>query len=60
MKKPGAYNILLIKPGGRVVEVSHSWLNRFRKLFIRYEKLPASCIDLHVVCIYSQITMSMV
>ena len=25
-----------------VVEVSHSWMNRFRKLLVRYEKLTSS------------------
>jgi transposase len=27
-----------------VVEVSHSWMNRFRKLLVRYEKLTCSYI----------------
>jgi transposase len=26
----------------RVIEVSHSWINRFRKLLVRFEKLTAS------------------
>jgi len=30
-----------------VVEVSHSWFNRFRKLVIRYEKLHATHMALH-------------
>ena len=29
-----------------VVEVSHSWLNRFRKLLVRYEKRTASYVAL--------------
>jgi IS5 family transposase len=29
-----------------VVEVSHSWLNRFRKLLVRYEKLDRSYLAL--------------
>jgi hypothetical protein len=29
-----------------VVELTHSWLNRFRKLLVRYEKLSGSCIAL--------------
>ena len=29
-----------------VVEVSHSWLNRFRKLLVRFEKLTASYLGL--------------
>ena len=29
-----------------VVEVSHSWLNRFRKLLVRYEKLTTSYMGL--------------
>ena len=29
-----------------VVELTHSWLNRFRKLLVRYEKLSDSYIDL--------------
>lgn len=30
-----------------VVEVSHSWFNRFRKLLVRYEKTLASAQALH-------------
>jgi transposase len=30
----------------RVVEVCHSWLNRFRKLLIRYEKKSANYLGL--------------
>jgi IS5 family transposase len=30
-----------------IVEVAHSWFNRFRKLLVRYEKLERSCIALH-------------
>ena len=30
-----------------VVEVSHSWFNRFRKLLVRYEKTLASSLALH-------------
>jgi transposase len=26
-----------------IVEVSHSWINRFRKLPVRFEKLKTSC-----------------
>ena len=29
-----------------VVEVSHSWINRFRKLLVRYEKLTRSYLGL--------------
>lgn len=29
-----------------VVEVSHSWFNRFRKLLVRYEKLADSSLAL--------------
>ena len=29
-----------------VVELAHSWLNRFRKLLVRYEKLSSSYIAL--------------
>jgi putative transposase len=29
-----------------VVEVAHSWLNRFRKLLVRYEKLSSSYLGL--------------
>jgi len=29
-----------------VVEVSHSWINRFRKLLVRYEKLTTSYLGL--------------
>ena len=30
-----------------VVEVSHSWFNRFRKLWVRYEKLERSFVALN-------------
>jgi transposase len=30
-----------------VVEVAHSWFNRFRKLLVRYEKLEHSFLGLH-------------
>ena len=30
-----------------VVEVAHSWFNRFRKLLVRYEKLERSFIALN-------------
>jgi len=34
-----------------VVEVCHSWLNRFRKLFIRYEKKTCNYLALlHLAC----------
>ena len=46
-----------IIPGYRarrwVVEVSHSWLNRFRKLLVRFEKTDASYIAL--LCLASAI-----
>lgn len=36
------------KPARRwVVEVCHSWFNRFRKLLVRYEKLERSFLALH-------------
>ena len=35
------------KPRRWVVEVSHSWFNRFRKLLVRYEKTLASSLALH-------------
>jgi IS5 family transposase len=35
------------KPRRWVVEVCHSWFNRFRKLTIRYEKLHATHMALH-------------
>ena len=35
------------KPRRWVVEASHSWFNRFRKLTIRYEKTHASFLALH-------------
>jgi len=31
-----------------IVEVTHSWFNRFRKLLVRYEKLSESYIALHL------------
>jgi putative transposase len=30
-----------------VVEVAHSWFNRFRKLLVRYEKLERSFLGLN-------------
>ena len=30
-----------------IVEVAHSWFNKFRKLLIRYEKLERSFLALH-------------
>ena len=46
---------LISIPGYRarrwVVEACHSWLNRFRKIIIRYEKTDASYIALlHLAC----------
>ena len=35
------------RPRRWVVEVSHSWFNRFRKLLVRYEKTLASSLALH-------------
>lgn len=36
------------KPARRwIVEVAHSWSNRFRKLLVRYEKLERSFLALH-------------
>jgi IS5 family transposase len=36
------------KPARRwIVEVAHSWFNRFRKLLVRYEKLERSFVALH-------------
>ncbi len=35
------------KPRRWIVEVSHSWFNRFRKLLVRYEKTRASFLALH-------------
>lgn len=35
------------KPRRWIVEVAHSWFNRFRKLVPRYEKTLASCLALH-------------
>jgi putative transposase len=35
------------KPRRWVVEVSHSWFNRFRKLLVRYEKLLRSFVALN-------------
>jgi transposase len=35
----------------RVVEVCHSWLNRFRKLMVRYEKKEGNYLALlHFAC----------
>ena len=35
------------RPRRWVVEVSHSWFTRFRKLLVRYEKTAASFVALH-------------
>ena len=35
------------RPRRWVVEVSHSWFNRFRKLLVRYEKTLQSSLALH-------------
>lgn len=35
------------KPRRWVVEVSHSWFTRFRKLLVRYEKTASSFLYLH-------------
>jgi len=41
------------RPRRWVVEVTHSWLNRFRKLLVRFEELDDSyCALLHFACAY--------
>lgn len=35
------------KPRRWIVEVAHSWFNRFRKLLVRYEKLERSFLALN-------------
>lgn len=35
------------KPRRWIVEVAHSWFNRFRKIAPRYEKTIESCLGLH-------------
>ena len=37
------------KPRRWVVEVAHSWFNRFRKLLVRYEKLHRSFVALNML-----------
>lgn len=37
------------KPRRWVVEVAHSWFNRFRKLLVRYEKLHRSYVALNML-----------
>ena len=37
------------KPRRGVVEVAHSWFNRFRKLLVRYEKTDRSFIALNML-----------
>lgn len=37
------------KPRRWVVEVTHSWFNRFRKLLVRYEKLQRSFLALNML-----------
>jgi transposase len=36
-----------IRPRRWIVEVAHSWFNRFRKLLVRYEKLARSFLALN-------------
>lgn len=38
---------LAYKPRRWIVEVAHSWFNRFRKLLIRFEKTHRSYMALH-------------
>ena len=37
------------KPRRRVVEVAHSWFNRFRKLLVRYEKTHRAYLGLNML-----------
>ncbi len=37
------------KPRRWIVEVAHSWFNRFRKLLVRYEKTHRSYFALHML-----------
>ena len=37
------------KPRRWVVEVAHSWFNRFRKLLVRYEKTDVSYLGLNML-----------
>lgn len=45
-----------------IVEVAHSWFNRFRKLLVRYEKLERSFVALHhlaaAIIVFRKIPMS--
>jgi transposase len=50
------------RPRRWIVEVAHSWFNRFRKLLVRYEKLERSFIALHhlaaAIIVFRKIPMS--
>ena len=45
-----------------IVEVAHSWFNRFRKLLVRYEKLDRSFLALNhlaaAIIVFRKITLS--
>ena len=52
------------KPARRwVVEVAHSWFNRFRKLLVRYEKLERSFLGLNhlaaAIIAFRKVTLAM-
>lgn len=44
-----------------IVEVAHSWFNRFRKLLVRYEKIERSFMALHhlaaAIIVYRKVPM---
>jgi putative transposase len=40
-----------------VVEVAHSWFNRFRKLLVRYEKLERSFIALNHLVAFRKVPL---
>jgi transposase len=47
--------LLFVTPTRWVVEGTHSWFNRFRKLLVRYEKLVESyealvCLAAAIIC----------
>jgi len=50
-EKPGHEQNPLFKARRWAVEVCHSWMNRFRKLLVRYEKKESNYLALlHFAC----------
>jgi hypothetical protein len=58
-RKSGNTNTILANK--HIVEVAHSWFNRFRKLLVRYEKLERSFVALNylaaAIIVYRKVPM---